>query len=256
MGRKPAPQPLTLGDSMRPAQGDNDLGSSRAGETVPNSAVPEETRSPRSPRSPFRFGQKKPESAGGLQALQLTDVLQQQQQQQSPLQSPQHHHQQLRHQTHNSRQNNYPDQQRNPEQRRPSTQHQYQSPTYNVNEGYYPASPLTSPPPQQQLLDQRPPAPATQQQQQSQHPLGHRHARQNEEKASKSGFFFHFGKSSKSSDRLNSPYNADPRSEAMSRDSDQQALSKQSSKQSGMRNQTWTTRSFWSDGDSSFVIVC
>ncbi|KAK4217035.1 hypothetical protein QBC37DRAFT_68667 [Rhypophila decipiens] len=234
MGRKPVPQPLTLGDSQRSGQVDD----TRAGETVPKSAVPEETRSPRSPRSPFRFGQKKPESAGGLQALQLTDVLQQQQQQQpqqSPLHSPQHQQQQ-RHQY----QNTYPDQQRQQEQRRPQTQHQYQSQSRSqlqnvpVDDPYYPAPPRSSPPPQQ--LDQRSPAPAShQQQQQHQHqqaPLGHRHARNNEEKASKSGFFFHFGKSSKSSDRLTSPYYAETRSETMSRDSDQQALSKQSSKQS------------------------
>ncbi|KAM7192293.1 putative Rho-type GTPase-activating protein 2 [Rhypophila sp. PSN 637] len=229
MGRKPIPQPLTLGDSQRPGQVDD----TRAGETVPKSAVPEETRSPRSPRSPFRFGQKKPESAGGLQALQLTDVLQQQQQQpqQSPLHSPQHQQQQRQ-----QYQNTYPDQQRQQEQRRPQTQHQYQSrsqlQTKPVDDPYYPAPPLSSPPPQQ--LDQRSPAPASQQQQHQhqQAPLGHRHARNNEEKASKSGFFFHFGKSSKSSDRLTSPYYAETRSETMSRDSDQQALSKQSSKQS------------------------
>lgn len=59
-----------------------------------------------------------------------------------------------------------------------------------------------------------------------------RHQRQDESKSSKSGFF-HFGKSTKSTDRLNTCPSADARGEIMSRDSDHPTLSKQSTKQSG-----------------------
>ncbi|KAK3329754.1 hypothetical protein B0H66DRAFT_572103 [Apodospora peruviana] len=196
MGRKTVPQPLTLADSMRPVD------DSRVGETVPNTAIPPETRSPRSPRSPFRFGQKKPESAGGLQALQLTDVLQQQQQQQQQDRQPQDHQQQV-------------DQQQ-------QQQYQIQQPQVPLDDDYYPA--LSSP--THQSLDQRVHSPPTQK------APSHRHPRHDENKASKSGFFFHFGKSTKSSDRLNAPQYIESRSETMSRDSDHPALSKQSSKHS------------------------
>ena len=207
---------------------------SRVGETVssvPNSAVPSETRSPRSPRSPFRFGQKKPESAGGLQSLQLTDVLQQQHHQdQLQQRGDQHQHQHQR----QAAQRQYHTQSQT--HATPQTQHQYQiqqqSPHTPLDEPYYPG--LPSPPPHQFDQSQRAQLPPTQQQQ----PLGHRHTRHDEDKASKSGFFFPFGKSSKSSDRLNNPSHADSpsRGETMSRDSDHPPLSKQSSKQSGTHN--------------------
>jgi hypothetical protein len=58
---------------------------------------------------------------------------------------------------------------------------------------------------------------------QQQHRRGHN--RRDEDKASKSSFFFNFGKSSKSTDRLNTYPSTDPRRETTSRDS---------SKQSGM----------------------
>ncbi|KAK5663314.1 hypothetical protein OQA88_3742 [Cercophora sp. LCS_1] len=176
MGRKAVPQPLTLADSMRPD------GDPRVGETVQNSGPPEAT-SPRSPRSPFRFGQKKTEGASGPQVLQVTEVLQQEQQQQ---------------------------------------QHQIQQPANPSDDTSYPP-PLASPTLHSRRRDQSP----------AQQQRGRRHQRQDETKASKSGFF-HFGKSAKSTDRLNTSQSTDPRSETMSRDSDHPALSKHSTKQSGM----------------------
>ncbi|KAK3341682.1 hypothetical protein B0T25DRAFT_350113 [Lasiosphaeria hispida] len=174
MGRKPVPQPLALADSMRPGE------DPRVGETVLNSAPPD-TTSPRSPRSPFRFGQKKSESAAGLQALQVTEVLQQQQRQ---------------------------------------IQQRTNPPPDN-----YPYSPsITSP--VEQPFPPRDHSPATSQQR------GRKHQRYDDDKASKSGFFFQFGKSNKSTDRLNTYQTTDPRGETMSRDSDHPALSKQSTKQS------------------------
>ncbi|KAK3904631.1 hypothetical protein C8A05DRAFT_13515 [Staphylotrichum tortipilum] len=73
------------------------------------------------------------------------------------------------------------------------------------------------------------------QQQQQQQPLGHRHQRRGDDKASKSGFFFNFGKSSKTpaADRpIVVHQHSSSRADAMSRDSDRPALSKQSTKQS------------------------
>ncbi|KAK4447635.1 putative Rho-type GTPase-activating protein 2 [Podospora aff. communis PSN243] len=163
MGRKPVPQPLPLEGSMRPDD-------PRLGETVPKTAPPD-TTSPRSPRSPFRFGQKKADSAAESQVLQVTEVLQQPIQQNS------------------------------------------------LDDAHHP--PLTSPTHQSQRRDQ---SPAQNQQR------GRRHHRQDESKASKSGFF-HFGKSSKSTDRLNT-YPTTERGEIMSRDSDHPSLSKQSTKHS------------------------
>ncbi len=68
-----------------------------------------------------------------------------------------------------------------------------------------------------------------------QQPLGHRHQRRGDDKASKSGFFFNFGKSSKTpADRpIVVHQHSSSRADAMSRDSDRPALSKQSTKQSG-----------------------
>jgi hypothetical protein len=63
--------------------------------------------------------------------------------------------------------------------------------------------------------------------------LGHRHARRGEDKASKSGFFFGFGKGTKSSDRPIVHQHSSSRAEIMSRDSDRPVLSKQSTKHSG-----------------------
>lgn len=63
--------------------------------------------------------------------------------------------------------------------------------------------------------------------------LGHRHARHDEDKASKSGFFFNFGKATKSSDRPVANQHSDLRAETMSTDSDPVVLAKQSTKHSG-----------------------
>jgi hypothetical protein len=62
--------------------------------------------------------------------------------------------------------------------------------------------------------------------------LGHRHPRR-DDKASKSGFFFGFGKGHKSSDRPIVHQHSNSRTENMSRDSDRLALSKQSTTHSG-----------------------
>lgn len=65
------------------------------------------------------------------------------------------------------------------------------------------------------------------QQQQSQH------QRQGDDKSSKSGFFFNFGKSGKSTDRLASHQKSESRADTMSRGSDNSTVTKQNSKQSG-----------------------
>ncbi|OHE98973.1 RhoGAP domain-containing protein [Colletotrichum orchidophilum] len=74
MGRKHAPQPLTLSESQ--AASDQPEGVPHSAETlasaVPPSAGSKSQSSPRSPRSPFRFTPKRP-SASGKQSLQLTD---------------------------------------------------------------------------------------------------------------------------------------------------------------------------------------
>jgi hypothetical protein len=69
MGRKAAPQPLTLSDPT--ALGDDPP---RSGETLQVYSPPN-TRSPRSPRSPFRLTPKKSQnsSVGGKQSLQVAD---------------------------------------------------------------------------------------------------------------------------------------------------------------------------------------
>ncbi|KAK1467951.1 RhoGAP domain-containing protein [Colletotrichum cuscutae] len=74
MGRKHAPQPLTLSESQASSDQPEDV--PRSAETlasaVPPSAGSKSQSSPRSPRSPFRFTPKRP-SASGKQSLQLTD---------------------------------------------------------------------------------------------------------------------------------------------------------------------------------------
>ncbi|KAK2038372.1 RhoGAP domain-containing protein [Colletotrichum somersetense] len=76
MGRKPAPQPLTLSGSHPTADQPEDV-VPRSAETLTSSVVPpsagsKSQSSPRSPRSPFRFTPKRP-GASGKQSLQLTD---------------------------------------------------------------------------------------------------------------------------------------------------------------------------------------
>jgi hypothetical protein len=182
MGRKAAPQPLSLAETTRPS--DN---SPRLGETVPRSArLPSDPTSPRSPRSPFRYGQNKVEIASIGEPQPLADVLHQ------PRQSLEHQEEQR------------PPRQRNPDDARDPPQPQ--------------------PSPRDQAADQ---------QQQQQQQLGHRHTRRGDDKSSKSGFFFNFGKGAKS-DRPIVHQHSNSRAEVMSRDSDRPALSKQSTKHSGM----------------------
>ena len=182
MARKAAPQPLTLGGPVRPSD------DSRVGETVPNSArLPPDTTSPRSPRSPFRLGQKIPETTEG--PLQLAQVLQPPRKSQEQQQPPQPQLQQRHRQQ-------YQTQQR-PESRDPP-----------------PHSPRGRAGDQQQ-------------------PLGHRNPRHGEDKASKSSFFFNFGKPTKSSDRPVAYQYSGSRAGTMSRDSDHATLSNQSTKHSG-----------------------
>ncbi|SPQ18601.1 bb20ae07-2eab-4d11-be54-98f5ee273156 [Thermothielavioides terrestris] len=171
MGRKAAPQPLSLGGTVRP--GDESRAAPTGETTVPNSArPPPDTSSPRSPRSPFRNGQHTTEDAAGLgeRSLPLADVLHQ------PHQSLEEHQQE----------------------------------------------------------NQNPPQPSPRAHAADQHhqQLGHRHPRRGDDKASKSGFFFNFGKAAKASDRPIVHQHSNSRTETMSRDSDRPSHSKQSIKHS------------------------
>ena len=104
----------------------------RAGETVPKTAPPD-TASPRSPRSPFRFGQKKSESASGPQVLQVTEVLQQQQQHQIQQSSPDEtYHQSL---TSPTQQTYRRDQ--SPAQQQRGRRHQRQDETKSSKSGFF-----------------------------------------------------------------------------------------------------------------------
>lgn len=178
MGRKPAPQPLTIA-----ASGEDPP----AGETLPISSTPDST-SPRSPRSPFRFAQKKVQKDRGRQPLQPSDV------------SP--------HQRHFPDETQYPpiSSALHQQDDRPSTQLR----------------------PQEQQQEPQPQPQPPQQNQQQQY--GHSHRRKDEDKASKSGFFSHFAKSS---DRLHTHHQSDSRSEIMSRDSDNPPTSNQNIEQTG-----------------------
>ncbi|KAK0733947.1 hypothetical protein B0T26DRAFT_745921 [Lasiosphaeria miniovina] len=199
MGRKPVPQPLALGDSMRHGE------EPRVSETVSKSARLD-TASPRSPRSPFRFGQKKSESASRTQVLQVADVLQQPpppQQQQPQIQIQQQQQQQQQQDNHpRDRSSHYP----------PPLTSPLQQPQFSP-QGHSPAYPYNS--------DSR------------------RIYGQDDDRAStKSGFLFNFGKQpTKSLDRVNTQQSLDSRSETMSRDSGQPALSKQSTKLSDSSSQ-------------------
>ncbi len=193
MGRKAAPQPLALGVPLRP--GDD----SRLGETVPGSArLPPDSATPRSPRSPFRYGQTKPETADVLHHPQKSPLEHQEDYRQTQKQNQQQQQQQQQ----------YPDAARDPRD-----------------------PPLPSPRSHS----------ADHQQQQ----LGRKHQRRGDDKASKSGFFFNFGKTAKPADRpivhqqqqqQQQHQLSNSRAEVMSRDSDRLALSKQSTKHSGRQN--------------------
>jgi hypothetical protein len=200
MGRKAAPQPLSLGLDVRPSDDDY-----RAAETIPGSArLPPDTATPRSPRSPFRYGQNNlPENVHTGEPLQpLADVLHQSQRSLEPPQEQQ-------------RRQQHPDAARDPPHPSPrahSADHQQQ--------------------------------------------LGHRHQRRGDDKASKSGFFFNFGKTAKPSDRPIVHQHSNSRTEAMSRDSDRTALSKQSTKHSGKQaNILYLCYSAFDDGLESSGLV-
>ncbi|KAK4157843.1 hypothetical protein C8A00DRAFT_29229 [Chaetomidium leptoderma] len=181
MGRKAAPQPLSLGDTVRPSD------ESRLAETIPRSArLPPDSASPRSPRSPFRYGQSKPEITLVGEAQPLADVLHQ------PRQSLEHQEEQQQRQQHP-----------------------------------HPVYARDPPPPPPQPQPQRSPREHSADQQQQ---LGHRHPRRGDDKASKSGFFFNFGKGARSSDRAGVHQHSNSRADTMSRDSDRPTLSKQSTK--------------------------
>ncbi|KAH8884432.1 hypothetical protein GQ53DRAFT_661865 [Thozetella sp. PMI_491] len=203
MGRKTAPQPLALGDPI-PSGGDL-----RAGETLPVTS-PSDSKSPKSPRSPFRFGQKKTQAGGGAkQGLQQSDVPAPADQQQQQYWA----YQQQQQQQYSPGGTQFP-------QISSNTQPPLQSPTHQ---------PQHQPPVQQQQQQQQPP-----QQQKPQHSHGHGHGRQrqDEEKASKSGFFFNFSKAARSSDRVNVHQHTDSRGETMSRDTDLPVMTKQYTKHS------------------------
>jgi hypothetical protein len=178
MGRKAAPQPLSLAS---PSDGSRAAVGETAG-ALHSARLSPDTASPRSPRSPFRYGpQTRPQAPGaGEPSLQpLADVLHQPQPSQQHSGDPQQ-------------------QQRRPDETRD----------------------LPQPSPRGHSADQH-------------QQLGHRHLRRGEDKASKSGFFFNFGKTAKSADRPIVHQHSNSRAEAMSRDSDRPTLSKQSTTQSG-----------------------
>ncbi|KAL2161591.1 hypothetical protein VTH06DRAFT_8153 [Thermothelomyces fergusii] len=199
MVRKPAPQPLSLAETTRPSD------DYRQTETGHRSArIPSDTASPRSPRSPLRYGPPQIEIASG-EPQPLADVLHQPQQ---PL--PVEHRDEQRRRPDDSGYD--PPPQRSPRDHPREDQQQQQQPQQQ------------QPPSQQQQQLQL--------QQQQQQP-GHRHPRRGEDKSSKSGFFFNFGKGTKTSDRpvVHHHHHSGSRSEIMSRDSDRQALSQQNIKQ-------------------------
>ncbi|KAL2141846.1 hypothetical protein VTI28DRAFT_1882 [Corynascus sepedonium] len=206
MGRKAAPQPLSLAENTRSSE------DSRRGETLLRSArLPPDTASPRSARSPFRYGTTKAEIASG-EPQPLADVLHQ------PQQSLAEHQEEQRRQ------------QQQQQQRRPDD-HEHDPPQPSPRD-YHPADQHQHQPQYQQ-----------QQQQQPQQQPGHRHARRGEDKASKSGFFFNFGKGAKaSSDRPVVHQHSNSRSEVMSRDSDRQTLSQQNTKHSDSSQQEEPTQ--------------
>ncbi|KAL2176007.1 uncharacterized protein P884DRAFT_270986 [Thermothelomyces heterothallicus CBS 202.75] len=212
MGRKPAPQPLSLGETTRPS---ND---SRQTDTGLRSArLPPDTASPRSPRSAVRYGPSQADIASG-EPKPLADVLHQPQQS-LPVE---HQDEQRRRRPDDSGYD--PPPQPSPRDRPLENQQQQQQQQQKQHNHYQRQQPPPPPPPQQQ-------------QQQPQQQPGHRHPRRGEDKASKSGFFFNFGKGAKTSDRPVVHQHSNSRSEVMSRDSDRQALSQQSTKQSDSSQQ-------------------
>ncbi|KAL1866764.1 hypothetical protein VTK73DRAFT_4528 [Phialemonium thermophilum] len=193
MGRKPAPQPLALGDGA----GSDEDPRHTIGETRPLTS-PSESLSSRSPRSTFRFAQKKTHNAGASQLLQAPDILPQQPRLDqeryrahgppySPISSGLYHR-------FESASGHTPQQQRNTQED-------------ELSQGQH----------GQQFKQ----LPQQQHHQEHQQQQGRSRRRNDEDKASKSGFF-HFARSS---DRLNSSQQANTQNSAMSRDTDYTATS-------------------------------
>jgi hypothetical protein len=176
MGRKPAPEPLTL-------PGIAATEDPPSAETLPiSSTTPQsDTRSPRSPLASFKFAPKKSRALERSRPMQASDAARQQQQQQQQQQALQ-------------------------------PQGSLSSTTLRPTDSQ--ASLENS------SLPRR---------------LRHNHQRQDEEKASKSGFFFNFAKSSRSSDRLQAsqPQHLDLPNEDMSRGSNPHTANSQRSQELG-----------------------
>lgn len=208
MARKTAPQPLALGSTDAPGE------DPPAGETHPQSSTPISSSSPtssRSPRSPFGFAHKQQQSPGERKPLHVADLLQHPQHPQYPLDASQYLH-------------------------ISSALHQPQSPPLERTSGQLPREQQQAQRPYVQEQKAQQPRVQEQQFQPPSFPnqqSSHRHHRNNEEKTSKSGFFFNFAKSSKSADRLNTDQYSDSRSDIMSRDADQSLISRHNTRQAG-----------------------
>lgn len=216
MGRKPAPQPLTLPESNPVASSTSNDQQQRIApaETLQVNLSPADSRSPRSPkspRSPFRFHNKKsPSSSTSPSATQAQHLQHQQQDQQ-------------------------------PQSWRPSDEHPYppissaleQVPSQNPTEKRGDASDWPNSQDNGRNNNATTNKASRHQHKSSQQSLRSQHQRHGEDKSSKSGFFFNFGKSGKSTDRLASHQKSESRADTMSRGSDNSTVTKQNSKQSG-----------------------
>ncbi|EHA57340.1 hypothetical protein MGG_09303 [Pyricularia oryzae 70-15] len=215
MGRKPAPQPLTLPESNPVASSTSNDQQQRIApaETLQVNLSPADSRSPRSPkspRSPFRFHNKKsPSSSTSPSATQAQHLQHQQQDQQ-------------------------------PQSWRPSDEHPYppissaleQVPSQNPTEKRGDASDWPNSQDNGRNNNATTNKASRHQHKSSQQSLRSQHQRHGEDKSSKSGFFFNFGKSGKSTDRLASHQKSESRADTMSRGSDNSTVTKQNSKQS------------------------
>ncbi|KAB5579964.1 hypothetical protein GE09DRAFT_420997 [Coniochaeta sp. 2T2.1] len=230
MGRKTAPQPLALGSTDAPGEDPpTSPGETYSHQSSPpiSSSSPQPT-SPRSPRSPFGFAQKKvqqQQGTGERKPLHVADLLQQPQHpldaaQYLPLSSALHQQPQS------------PPLERTSDQLSPQRQQYHRQDSAEdqqqvQQQPYIREQQVQQPRVQEQQQQQFSPSSSFQTQQ-----YAPRHHRNNEEKASKSGFFFNFAKSSKSSDRVATDQYSEPRSDPTSRDTDQSSIStRQSTRQ-------------------------
>jgi hypothetical protein len=209
MGRKPVPQPLTLGESV------GSVDKPRVGEILPISSPSDSNLSPKSPRSPFRFAQPKQSisntvsngATGGKHTLSPSEFFQQQQQQEK-------------------------------ERHIPDDDLSFIPPLASAAHPAFEQQRALPPTRHVQQSQHRPLQLRAQHNQEYHHVggTGHRSHRHDDEKSSKSGFFFNF-KSAKSSDRLNTHQHTDSRGETMSRDTDHPALSRQHASNHSGKNQ-------------------